>query len=319
MRHFTHNVRLLAFAGGLILLFILAGGSAARPLPPVDNGLVDAAPLYIFCGHVGVGRNEFAIAVSGDGENWLGIPAKWATPTQYVNAPTCLRYENRWFIHAAAANGIELHLKNWYVGLMTGDDVTTIVNIDWSKQIPGLDTCFSGEWFVESGVVHLFIPCTTDKSYRSNWRTYETHPLNQQMSKWSDPVDVHVSRDRMYDSTVVKVGPAYYMWLTKLSGVYPNFSSGIQLAKSSNLLGPYRLITYGDWSNWDAAIGSHEAPTPYRHGNGWRMAMEKLGDGPPRIYFSDCSVLELDKCNWSPLKPWREDRYYRHGTVTALR
>jgi hypothetical protein len=277
--------------------------------------------LFTFTG-TGPSANVFTTATSNDGATWTNSGGSWSTATSNVNAPTCIYYKAQWLCHVAAANDQNINLYTLYIGSMNSSNVvTTIATLDWSSNIAGLTVCFAGEFFVDDdGSLHLFVPCTTSvyTSLNSGWKTWETHPTNAAFTTWSAPVDTQVSQDQMYDSSVFKIGSTYYMWLTQLNGSAPaNFVQRIELASSSALLGPYTLITSGDWAGWQAALGAHEGPFTYRLTNGtayyWRIMIERLSNH--QMYYADCNKYDFSTCTWTALTAWTEDQTYRHGTV----
>jgi hypothetical protein len=281
---------------------------------------------YFFAGFTGSGTvtDAFTTAQSDDGANWTNTGGSWSVPTTGVNAPTCIPYLGQMICHVAAADDASAYQIPLYIGIMNSatNVVTTVATLNWSSNISGLNTCFAGEWFVDSDKsLHLTVPCTTDGTLATGWKSYETHPLNSTLTAWSAPVDMQMAGVQMYDTTVKKIGAKYLALVTELNGTNTsNYMQRIEMEQASTLLGPYTQIKSGDWAGWSALFGKHEGPNIYQLSNGnWRLQFEQLTDIlHDQMYYSDCNTYDFSLCTWTTPIAWTEDRYYRHGTVVLM-
>lgn len=226
-----------------------------------------------------------------------------------VNAPEVFPYQGKFYFQVGQANDQNLSIVPFNIGLAnSAGTITTIATIDWTAQLPGVNTCYSGGWLEDAGnVVHLFIPCSIGDL--EHFSIYETHATDTTLVNWSYPSLISINEANVYDSQVFLIGSTYYMWLSSQTTHF------VELASASALLGPYTMQKTGDWAGWGSP---KEGPTMYSTGpTSWRLAIEDISGGATahQMYYSDCNTLDLLACTWTSLTPWTEDHLYRHGSI----
>ncbi len=261
---------------------------------------------FTYFGFTGDPVNTFTSAKSNDGLTWTNVwGAGWVGQ---INAPQVHYDSGTYYFHVAKASDGDLNEYLWYIGQAAGGVITTTATVDWSVAIPGLNTCYSGEWFDDAGTTRLFVPCSTGDNH--HFKIYETHSTAP-FTSWSSPVLITVTGDtNMYDPKVFLVGGTYYMWLTRDTDFY------VELASASSALGPYTMQRTGDWAGWGSGL---EGPTLYQlTPTTWRIAVEPMRSFDPREHFmqySDCDNIDFLSCTWTALLPWHVDQKYRHGSI----
>ena len=260
------------------------------------------------------GTNQFIAAGSDDGITWHSLPGDWAGP---INAPEAYVSGGDYYFQVGGTYDQHYFIVPWKIGKAASNGIiSTVATIDWTAKIAGVTSCNSGSWFTESGgAIHLFVPCGTNATVPIGFQIYETHPLDATFLTWSDPVLVTVNtsggpvQTDIYDPVVELVGSTYFMWLSHEDDRY------IELASSTNLLGPYTMVKTGDWAGWG---NNMEGPTLYQPGGAgtWRLAMEHFQSNPAhQMYYSDCNTADFTVCTWTAKQPWVEDQKYRHGSI----
>lgn len=276
----------------------------------VTWGTTAPTPKFQYFGFSGDPDEWFRGAGSNDGVTWFGYAGIWDTPIK-INAPQVLYYKGQYYFHQTKSNSGALNEYLWWIGLADSTGAVTIqATIDWSSKITSLTSCYVGGWLVpdDGTLPHLFIPCSAVD--HSHFKIYETQALTSALTTWSDPVLV-LATGNYQDPKPFLIGTTYYLWLATEA------THQIQLATATTLLGPYTVITSGDWAGWGSNI---EGPTMFRNStaSGWTMALESIlnRDTPNhKMYNTTCNNVKPDLCTWSALTPWSKDMLLRHGSI----
>jgi hypothetical protein len=282
-----------------------------------------------FTGSGQPGPNIFTTAYSTDGTTWTALKGEWTDyitkpasgtyePFQ-INAPDCIPISGTIYCHVTVANDDNLHLVPWILATANPATglLTTVLSVDWTSQISGVNSCFAGGFarnsdmtvYTGDGNVHLYIPCTTSASLNT-YKVYETHAAPGNLLSWSNPVDTQLDDGDIIDPEVYFIGSTFYMWCKNEN------TSLIQLASGSSATGTFSLIRTGNWAGWGGGV---EGPFMYRppNGIGWILMFEAF-QTTHLMYYSTCNTDDPTACTWTAKALWTEDRVYRHGAVVPL-
>jgi len=191
-----------------------------------------------------------------------------------VRDPSIMKYNGKYYIIYTTNNNIGCHYCGDQIGLASSDDL-----INWNH-ITDIDMTGAGniivswapEWFVDDdGSVHVFVSL--------NYKTYETHPTNQEFTEWTVPILVegNWAGRSMIDAFVVKIDSTYYLWY---KGPKDSMSRhNIEYATSLSLTEGYIMQETGNWAGFT---------NPPQGWNGIEgESLIQLDDGTWRIYFDD--------------------------------
>lgn len=177
-------------------------------------------------------------------------------------------------------------------------DWALVTHIDWSAAMTGVNMVYAAKWFVtDDGVPHVVAPVTDTGLLHTNFRLFETHPLNAAMTSWSAPVQIGGTglRGDMIDPFIVKKGSTYYLWYKYRT------TQQIEIISSADPFTGYTLYQTGDWAGWGSGV---EAMTVRQFGSTWRVYMDRFQAGTGMAY----SESTDDWATWSSLTgvsgPW---------------
>lgn len=281
----------------------LFAGSSTFPF-----GATRAGKKYSYYGFIGDPANRYRAAQSDDGITWNGYNGVWSSPAQ-INAPQVFLFGGNTYLEVAKASDGDLLQFLWFVAILDPAGAASVIaTVDWSGQLPGLATCFSGGAIFDAGVQKIMMPCSIGDRFHS--LPYLTQMVGGNPAVWSNPQLVTTDLSTgSYDYKPFLIGGKYYMWSTQVE------AGGIDLSVSNSLAGPYTKVTTPSI----AAFGTNiEGPTMFSTGpTSWRIAFEQLltASPPHKMFYSDCNTLLPDACTWTARQPWTEDLLYRHGSI----
>lgn len=231
---------------------VMGAGQAQEPVVPADSRFV----MSFFKANTSGGDERLYIAVSPDGQHWTALNGGqpvWQDPlwpSYMVRDPTIVFHKGYyWVAHTSGYYG--RHPVYPSFGLLRSKDLlnwTKVGEIDTS--IPGMTDPFTWNpcFFKDSdGSLHVFVsisPINGNTFYPvPEMRTYELHPLNDDLTEWSAPAVVELPHSNTNEFWAWKDGDTYH-------AVYVSFAAHGQLVHTTS----EHLLT--GWGN-ERILGFH--------------------------------------------------------------
>ena len=224
----------------LLLLCLSPAASGQEPDLPPDTRFV----MSFFKANTVGGDERLHIAVSPDGQNWTALNggnAVWQHPQwpHYVVRDPTIVFHKGWYWVAHTSGAYGRHPEHPAFGLLKSKDLLNWTHVgEIDTTIPGMTDPFTWNpcFFKDSdGSLHVFVSISPINGHNfypiPALRTYELHPLNDDMTEWSAPALVELPHSNTNEFWAWKDGDTYH-------AVYVSFSSNGQLvhATSKNLL-----------------------------------------------------------------------------------
>ncbi len=288
---------------------------------------------WLYFGFNGYPTNTYTTAGSNDGATWTNIGG--TSFLAQTNGSVATYFNGNFYSIIALPNDRSGAGSTWYVGKVSAPTGTIeqIAAIDWTSALSGLQVCFGGYWFQDTGgLLHVFIPCAITTP--TNFTIYETHPLVADVlagtqANWSSPVAITISGNTcpVQELHPEQVGSTFYF----IGSYYPSGSCTTQkliMGTATSLTGTYTV---------QRTLSSLPANTGYGNegvfmfhavsDTTWRFTYEDirgLTSTGSVMRYADCDSLDITTCNFTPDlaagvsgTPWTESIQYRHGSINA--
>jgi hypothetical protein len=225
---------------------------------------------------------------------------------------------NYWMAATQIASGHSFDV--WHASDPSGNWTHLVVDV---SGIGDVHYAWAPEWFLDPsqatglGQVHILFAATT-RGIDGPFRVYETHPVNQNMTSWSSPVEVtgdglpsdQIDPFMVYAPNVGTPGKPYKLWYKENDGAF------IEYMESASLISGYATVERGDWARWKDG-GSIEAICLVQlDGGGWRAYFnENVGLTTTGNFYSD----SLDNwTSWSARASIGTEHLMSHGTYIRV-
>ncbi len=228
---------------------MLAAAALAMTCPaPAQEPSVPANTRFVmsyFKANNGGGDERLFISVSPDGQNWTALnggQAVWQHPNYpnyVVRDPTIVFHKGfYWVAHTSGRYGV--HPERPSFGLLKSKDLINWTQVgEINTSIPNMVDPFTWNpcFFKDGdGSLHVFVSISRINANNSTYpipdlRTYELHPLNDDLTEWSAPTVVQLPHSNTNEFWAWKDGETYH-------AVYVSFNSNGNLvhATSKSLL-----------------------------------------------------------------------------------
>jgi hypothetical protein len=268
---------------------------------------------------------EIAPTADFVGENWIMASFEGALNNMNVlSSKDCSKWklQGHHVLPTGRDPSIMKHLDGkWYVAHTLGGLATDHIGLAMSEDrvswtllegvhpnIPGMVRYWAPEWFIDplDGSVHLLVSSNPDVGSYTNFQTYELHPLNAELTEWSEAEKIAITGEsNVIDPYLVYKNGVYYLWYKNQTTTY------ICLATSSTLLGPYTPIKTGNWMGFGNLI---EGMCVVDLGDRWRLTFDRYQNSTVlgQLFQSD-SFDNFE--TWTPPIPMFADIQLKHATI----
>lgn len=207
-----------------------------------------------------------------------------------VRDPSIMYHNNEyWIAHTtnpfAIDSGFAIiksnDLRNW-------EDVAFV---DVSSICSDSSRVYAPDFFKDgNGDISIFVTVNPDTSKYAgiDWKfkIYELHPLNSEMTLWTEPVEVTGNfPESTIDAFMVKEGSDYYLWYSDLTT-----HLHIEYAKSTDKTSGFVVQENGDWAGWgySSSWGLTEGESVVKiDDTTWRIYFDYFWDSNHQIYYSE--------------------------------
>lgn len=239
-------------------------------LEPVFGNFLYAAFQPTETGGETGGIEGLVLLSSDDGVEFKHVPTNLIFDSGHTMRDPSITFYNGWYIIACTASSFYNGHQDRFSIYRSRDarqwefvtDVIVAVDGVSSHQTWAPEFYHNAPDGVLRLVVHGVIGNTADQPY-------EMHALDDTLLNWSDPVLLSLGY-----SDVIDTFPFYYSgtWVLYFKD---NSTSHIQIATATSPIGPYTVLTSGDWAGWGGQEGPSIMP----------LGINSNGDTMLRCYF----------------------------------